>query len=198
MVTHLLGCVYSKLQGEAANLAVLKLHEFVANVGQKNWVEIFQELLDVANGISQVVRCVARLQSNLTSPYFELRLQTLTRKYQSRCGNLASVVSKKRGLEHRNLNNVLGEEEDFAVAVLAKYHVPEALEESVCAWRCDVKLQLKEDIELDGDDFGVGEDVVADVDDLVELGLDNLLVLYRNQERGDADFMKLTRAYLFL
>ena len=76
--------------------------------------------------------------------------------------------------------------------------MPEALEESVCAWRCDVKLQLKEDIELDGDDFGVGEDVVADVDDLVELGLDNLLVLYRNQERGDADFMKLTRAYLFL
>lgn len=139
-------------------------------------------MLDVVNGISQVVRRIARLQSNLTSPYFELRLQTLTREDQSRRGNLTSVVAKKRGLEHRDLNNVLGEEENFAVAVLAKDHVPEALEESVCAWRRDVELQLKEDIELDGDDFGVGEDVVADVDDLVELGLDNLLVLYRNQE----------------
>ena len=155
-------------------------------------------MLDVVNGISQVVRRVARLQSNLTSPYFELWFQTLAREDQSRRGNLASVVAKKRCLEHRDLNNVLGEEEDLAVAVLAKDHVPEALEESVCAWRRDVELQLKEDIKLDCDDFGVSEDVVADVDDLVKLGLFNLLVLYRNQKRGDADFMQLTRAHLFL
>lgn len=127
---------------------------------------------------------------HLLVPHAHL-LDGLGRENQRRGGQLARVVLEQRGVEKRNLLNVLSEVENSVFVAHKCRHLSEALKEAIGGRACNIELKSLQDLLFHLQYFWLLELVLRNSEQVFELGRVDLLVLGRDQERGDAQDVQL-------
>ena len=116
----------------------------------------------------------------------------MLRREDHRCSRKLRWLELQQGcVQHGHLHQVLCVEE-YLVVVHDRVEAAVALQESVCTGRSDTEVKHLQDLLLHLEYHGLGEFVLADLQEVRQLRWVDLLILGRNEQRGHSKQVQLT------